>query len=194
MFTLTLDIRCWRQNRYVSVLQDRLDPHPGIEQISWILKGDDQRDILRRHYLIQPEDQIFPEREIGRHSVDLAAAKQEGFYLPYVLRELRQILQLFQARLIVFEWEYTNRLLTEAPNAENVWDAEEATSVFCVQAYADKLPSFPPYRGTLEGMSRRLFQRELLGRDGMYCADALWDCYQFVHKRCETILSPLNTS
>ncbi|MEL7530912.1 MAG: hypothetical protein AAFN10_06375 [Bacteroidota bacterium] len=189
---LTLDLRTWRRMLYVSELTGRLDPYPGIEQISWMLKDQNDRDIMRRHYLIQPGKQLFPEREVGRHAVDLAQARREGFHLEYVLQELRQILTVFQPTLIVFEWELTQHLLSEAPIAENQWDAEEVPSVFCVRANADKLPSFPPYRGTLEGMSRRLFDRELLGFDGTYYLEALWDCYRTVYEKTKWIKSPLN--
>ncbi|MFK7920779.1 MAG: hypothetical protein AB8H47_02435 [Bacteroidia bacterium] len=189
---LTLDLRTWRRMLYVSALHDRLDPYPGLEQISWILKDQKDRDILRRHYIIQPGNQLFPSREVGRHAVDLAQARREGFHLEYVLQELRQILTVFQPTLIVFEWDIAKRLLVEAPIAENQWNAEEVQSVFCVRANADKLPSFPPYRGTLEGMSRRLFQRELLGSDGMAYAEALWDCYLKVYDKTKFLHQPLN--
>lgn len=172
---LTLDLRTWRRMLYVSDLHDRLDPYPGLEQISWILKDQKDRDILRRHYIIQPGKQLFPSREVG--PVDLTQARREGFHLEYVLQELRQTLTVFQPTLIVFEWDIAKRLLAEAPIAANQWDAEEVQSVFCVRANADKLPSFPPYRGTLEGMSHKLFQRELFASDGLKYAEALWDCY-----------------
>ncbi len=189
---LALDHRTWRRMLYVSELTGRLDPYPGIEQISWVLKDPKDRDIMRRHYIIQPGEQVFPEREVGRHAVDLAQARKEGFHLEYVLQELRQILTVFQPTLIVFEWELSKHLFREAPIAENQWDEEEVSSVFCVRANADKLPSFPPYRGTLEGMSRRLLDREIFGSDGSHYLEALWDCYLKVHEKTKWMQGPIN--
>lgn len=177
MNKLALDIRSWRTQPYYSEVYDRFLPWPGIAQLSFVVLGEQDQELSRAHYIIDPEDYIVPQEALQHHQLCPEQARKTGYALGYALTQLHQALTIYRPMVIVYDEGLTRQLLQHTSTSLNAGDVGEVQSVFCVQVIADWLPLLPPFDGTMEGLCQSWLSRKLIGQDSMSYTEALLELY-----------------